>query len=106
MNPPGVLAYRLNASRAASGGRKVHMRQLGDRVTQRIIADSQRPVATVHVGDDPAGDMSRRRGGESLDPIADDQDDIGVDSIEDGSQFGLSAASGDCNRKLRIFFGN
>jgi hypothetical protein len=86
MNAPIFLTQLGDAPCRFSRRRKMQMRQLGDRMSQRIVHLSQRAVAAVHVGDDAPAKMCRGGGGECLDTIPGHEHDVRIEFCESTSQ--------------------
>ncbi len=69
MNAPGWLAHFSQTIRGIFGGNQMHMGEPGDRIAQRIVKVSHRPIAAVDVGHYPPADTGSTRAGERFDPI-------------------------------------
>ena len=82
MNSMGVFAKPEDSVGALFCRGEMNVRELRDRVSQRIVDLAQRAIATVNVSDDPAAQMRRSCGGEGFDAIADDQHNVCLQPIK------------------------
>ena len=80
-----ILAETDDSLGAPGARGEMQVRELGDRVAHRLVGDALGAVAAVDVRDAHAGDRRRTRGGERLDPVAEDDDGVGRDA---GEEFG------------------
>ena len=71
-----VFAELSDAGRALPGRSKVQVRELGDRVAQRVIHLALRLVPAVDMSDDALSHVPRRRGGEGFDAVTANENDV------------------------------
>src|SRR5437660_1684638 len=81
-----VFAELAEAACAPRGRGEMHVRELRDRVAERVVDLAEGAVAAVDVGDDEAGDVGGGRRGERLDAVAGDEHDVDPQLAERAGQ--------------------
>jgi len=76
MNPPAVFSHLAQSAGTLGRRREMDVRQFADGVAKTIIHLPGSPIPAMHMGDDQTAEVGSGSGGERLDPISDDQNNV------------------------------
>ena len=85
------FAHQDNALGRVAGCGQVNVRELCDRMAERVVKIAGGHVAAVNVGQSAAGRHRRERTGERLDAVAKDHDDVAFRGFEKSRNAGHAA---------------
>src|SRR5882762_2210257 len=94
MNAKFILPEFEQSPRTLPRRRKMNVRQLADRMTQRIIDLPQRPIAPMHMSDGNLRNVRRRRGRKGFHSVADNQNDVRSQLLKGSCERGDGLAGG------------